>query len=107
MKNLTDISGIHKLKTLSSSGKRSLPTSQKTAFLELYMRQSVKDRLLMEEKRLQGERKRLQEKRKQINQNLAEVNKRMFELFKLAAKTSKGLNKIAEAKPKNHTVLEY
>lgn len=107
MKNINDISNIHNLKTHSSTGRKSTTTSQKTAFLELYMRQSAKDRLLTEKKRLQEERERLQKKRKQINQNLTEVDKRMAELFKLATKTSKGLSKIAEAKSKNHTVLEY
>ena len=106
-KTSAGLSGIHRLKTLSSIGKGSLPPSVKSAFLDLYMRQSAKDRLLQEKNRLVKEKKRLQEKEKQINQNLAEINKRMDELFKLATKTSKGLSKIAEAKSKNHTVLEY
>ena len=101
-------SGIHRLKTLSSIGRGSLPLSTKSVFLDLYMRQSAKERLLPEKDRLAKEKKRLQEKEKQINQKSAEINKRMAGLFKLATKNSKNLSGIAEEhKSKNHTVLEY
>lgn len=100
--------GIRRLKTLSSIGRSSLPPSAKSVFLDLYMRQSAKDRLLPEKDRLAKEKKKLQEKEKQINQKSVEINKRMAGLFKLAAKTSKNLSEIAEErKSKNHTVLEY
>ena len=103
-----NLPGIHRLKTLSSIGKGSLPPSKKSSFLNLYMRQSAKDRLLQEKNRLAEEKKRLQEKEKQINQNLTEINKRMTELFKLTTKTSKNLSGIdKEHKSKNHTILEY
>lgn len=108
MKNITDLPGIHDLKGLGSVGRKSsIPTSQKSALLELYMRQNAKDRLIKEQDRLKKERERLQKKRKQINQNLNEINKRMAALFKLATtKTGKNLKKIAD-ESKNHTVLEY
>ena len=97
-----NLSGIHDLKNLSSTGRRSIPPSPKSAFLDLYMRQNERDRLVKEKTRLQR-------RRKQVNQNLAVINKRMAKLLKIATKGDKRLGKIGEAYSKsgNHTVLEY
>jgi len=96
-----NLPGIHDTRTLSSTGRRSIPPSEKSAFLDLFMRQNEKDRLIKEKERIQ-------KKRKQVNQNLAMVNKKMVKLFKIATKGSKKLGKIAEEKTySKSTVLGY
>ena len=96
------LSGIHDLKSLSSTGRRSIPPSQKSAFLDLYMRQNERDRLVKEKIRLR-------KKGDQINKKLTVVNTGMAKLLKIATAGSKGSSKIVEAfsKSGNHTVLEY
>ena len=97
-----NLSGIHDLKSLSSTGRRSIPPSPKSAFLDLYMRQNEKNRLVKEKIRLHR-------RRKQVNQNLTIINKRMARLLKTATTGNKGLGKIGKAYSKSggHTVLEY
>mgnify|MGYP001618548223 FL=1 len=97
-----NLSGIHDLRSLSSTGRRSIPPSPKSAFLDLYMRQNEKDRLVKEKMRLHT-------RRKQINQNLTVINERMARLLKTATTGNKKLGKIGEAYSKSggHTVLEY
>ncbi|GEM_PF-3006045 len=97
-----NLSGIHDLKSLGSTGRRSIPPSSKSAFLDLYMRQNERDRLMKEKIGLQ-------KRRKQIDQNLAVINKRMTRLLKIATTGSKGLDKAGEAYSKSggHTVLGY
>jgi len=97
-----NLSGIHDLKSVGSTGISSIPPSSKSAFLDLYMRQNERDRL-------EKEKIRLQKRRKQINQNLTVINKRMAGLLKVATSGSKGLGKIGQVYSKSgeHTVLEY
>lgn len=97
-----NLSGVHNLRSLGSTGRRSIPFSAKSAFLDLYMRQNERDRLTKEKTRLQ-------KRREQINQNLTVIHKRMIRLLKIATVGSKGLSKMGEAYSKSgkHTVLEY
>lgn len=97
-----NLSGVHNLRSLSSTGIRSIPPSPKSAFLDLYMRQNERDRLTKEKIRLQ-------KRRKQINKNLTVINQGMAGLLKIATAGSKRLGKIGEAYSKSggHTVLEY
>jgi len=97
-----NLSGVHDLKSVGSTGRRSIPPSAKSAFLDLYMRQNERDRL-------EKENIRLQKRGKQINKNLTVINTGMNKLLKIATAGSKGLSKIGEAYSKsgNHTVLEY
>ena len=95
-----NLSGIHDLKSLNSTGRRSIPPSSKSAFLDLYMRQNERDRL-------EKEKIRLQKRKKQVNKNLTVINQGMAKLLKIATTGSK--NKVGDAYSKSgkHTVLEY
>lgn len=98
-----NLPGVHNLRSLSSTGRRSIPPSTKSAFLDLYMRQNERDRLTKEKTRFQ-------KRKEQVNQNLTVINKRMTKLLKIATKGSKRLSKIGEeaySKSGKHTVLEY
>ena len=97
-----NLSGIHDLKSVGSTGLRSIPPSSKSAFLDLYMRQNERDRL-------EKENLRLQKRGKQINKNLTVINTGMAKLLKIATAGSKGLSKIGEVYSKSgkHTVLEF
>ena len=114
-KTSVDLPGMRRLKTLGSIGGSSIPPTPKSAFLDLFMRQSAKDRLLQEEDRLAKEKTRLQERKRCIDQNLAEINKRMAELLKLATKASKNLGEFVKenksgsekTKSKKHTIISY
>lgn len=97
-----NLPGIHALKSVGSTGRRSIPSSPKSAFLDLYMRQNERDRLTKEKTRLQ-------KRREQINQNLTVINERMAKLLKIATAGDKQLGKKERAYSKSgkHTVLEY
>ena len=96
------LSGIHELKSLNSIGRRSIPPSAKSAFLDLYMRQNERDRLMKEKIRLR-------KTGAQVNKKLTAINHGMAKLLKIATAGSKGSSKIVEAfsKSGNHTVLEF
>jgi len=97
-----NLKGSHDLKSMGSTGRRSIPSSSKAAFLDLYMRQNERDRL-------EKEKIRLQKREKQINKNLTVINKGMAKLLKIATARGNGLSKVGEAdlKSGNHTVLAY
>ena len=99
----SNLPGIHDSRTLSSAGKRSIPPSPQSAFLDLYMRQTEKNRLIKE-------RIRLQKKRKQINQKLGEINHNMARLFKVATKSKEEFGKkkaVFSKQPEGRKILEY
>ncbi|MBU4350857.1 hypothetical protein L6250_00710 [Candidatus Parcubacteria bacterium] len=97
-----DIHGIHDVNTLHSAGKRSIPPTPKSAFLELYLRQNEKERLLKQTKRI----KRQEE---QVKKKLVVLDKNMAGLFKTATTVMKGLEKVGNTAgfPDKSTVLEY
>lgn len=97
-----NLSGVHDLKSVGSTGLRSIPPSSKSAFLDLYMRQNERDRL-------EKEKIRLQKRGKQINKNLTVINTGMAKLLKIATAGSQGLSKIEETYSKSgkHTILEF
>lgn len=101
-KTAANLSGIHDLKSMNSTGLRSIPPSAKSAFLDLYMRQNERDRLMKEKIKLQ-------KRRRQINQNLTTINKRIAGLLKIAAAGDKQLSreKGVYSKSGEHTILEY
>ena len=63
MKGVTDVSGLREIRSLHSTGKRSIPRVQSSAYLDLYMLEKEKERLEKEaallEKRSRAIRKRL------------------------------------------------
>ena len=52
MRDVDSMRGIHSVRTMGSTKKRSIPRIQSSAFLELYMLQKEKERLLKESKRV-------------------------------------------------------
>ena len=71
MRGVTDVSGLRDIRSLHTSGRRSIPRVQSSAFLDLYMLQKAKDRLEKEAalliKRGQAIEKRLSEIQKQMD----------------------------------------
>jgi len=70
MKGVSEISGLRSIKSMHSSGKRSIPRVQSSAYLDLYMLQKEKERLEKEdailEKRKVAIQKRLEDIKKEI-----------------------------------------
>ncbi len=97
-----NLSGVHNLRSLSSTGRRSIPPSAKSAFLDLYMRQNERDRLTKEKTRLQ-------KRKEQINKNLTVINQGMAKLLKIATSSDKQLSQKegVYAKSDKHTILGY
>jgi len=52
MRDVNSLPGLHKLKTMVSAKKRSIPRVQGSAYLDLYMMSKEKERLLKESERL-------------------------------------------------------
>jgi len=65
MRDVNSLPGLHKLRTMFSSKKRSIPRVQSSAYLDLYMMSKEKERLLKESERVgmrdTGIKKRLEE----------------------------------------------
>ncbi|MDP2648065.1 MAG: hypothetical protein Q8P35_02390 [Candidatus Yanofskybacteria bacterium] len=94
-----NLAGIHNVKSLNSTGRRSIPPSAKSAFLDLYMRQNERDRI-------EKEKIRLQKRKEQIDQNLTAINEGMAKLLKIAVAGNKQVGEV-DSKSGNHTVLGY
>lgn len=71
MKDANDLPGIHALRTMFSAKKRSMPKVQSSAYLDLFMLNKEKDRLLKESDRLAMRqtvtKKRLEEIDQEVN----------------------------------------
>ena len=52
MRDVNSLPGLHKLRTMFSAKKRSIPRIQSSAYLDLYMLNKEKERLLKERERL-------------------------------------------------------
>jgi len=71
MKDVNSLKGIHGVGTMQSRKKRSIPRVQSSTYLDLYMLNKEKERLLKEDKKLSmrkdGIRKRLEEIENEIS----------------------------------------
>ena len=88
MKGVSEVRGLRSIKSMHSSGKRSIPRVQSSAYLDLYMLRKEKDRL---EKEIYI----LDKRKKDIQKKLDEVNKQMDKLQK------------TEAERKERVIKEY
>ena len=52
MRDVDSLKGLHAVRTMQSSKKRSIPRIQSSAYLDLFMLQKEKDRLIKENERL-------------------------------------------------------
>jgi len=70
-RSVDDIVGVHNIRSMQSTGKRSLPKNQASTYLDLYMLNKEKERLLKEDERLSKRkviiRKRLEEMELEMN----------------------------------------
>jgi len=82
--------GLHSVKTIQSTKKRSIPRIESSSYLDLYMLQKEKDILLKENERLL-------KKMEQINKHIEEIDEEINKLQELEitkqAETDKGLKK--------------
>lgn len=74
-KNVTDLPGLHGIKTLRSSGKRSIPRGyQGSTFLELYMLAKERDRLEREHLIIEHRQKIIQRRLNEIGRESQQLN---------------------------------
>jgi len=52
MKDVNSVKGVHNTSTMSSARKRSIPQTQSSSYLELYMLEKEKERLLLERNKM-------------------------------------------------------
>lgn len=78
MKGVSEISGLRSIRSMHSSGKRSIPKVQSSAYLDLYMLRKEKDRL---EKEIYI----LDKRKKDTQKRLDDINKEMDKLQKAEA----------------------
>ena len=91
MRDVDSLKGLHAVRTMQSSKKRSIPRIQSSAYLDLFMLQKEKDRLIKENERLLM-------KMEQTNKRLVEIdidiNKlQETEITTTQAKTDTGFKK--------------
>lgn len=73
MRDVNSLKGLHVMRTMHSAKKRSIPRIQSSAYLDLYMMNKEKERLLKEGERL-GSRNTV------IKKRLGEINHQMSRL---------------------------
>lgn len=86
MKGVSEISGLRSIRSMHSSGKRSIPRAQSSAYLDLYMLRKEKDRL---EKELYI----LDKRTKDIQKKLDDLNKQMEKLQKQEVERKQSVGK--------------
>lgn len=102
-KTAVNLSGLHSINSLQSIGRRSIPVTPKSAFLDLFVLQNQRERLSKEKAMLRA-------RRKQVDKRLAGVGKGMNKLLKIALKervAGSGKSMKALKKHGRSTVLEY
>jgi len=72
MKDINGLKGIHGLRTMHSTKKRSIPRIQSSTYLDLYMLNKEKERLLKEDERLCMRKDKIKKRLEEIDR---EVNK--------------------------------
>lgn len=75
MKGVSEISGLQSIKSMHSTGKRSIPRTQSSAYLDLYMLRKEKDRLEKEITILDKRKKGMQKKLDDINNEMDKLQK--------------------------------
>lgn len=76
-KTSSTLPGFHAVRSLQSTGKRSIPLTSKSAFLDLFASQNRRERLLQE-------RARVRVRREQISKQLSGINKDMKKSLQIA-----------------------
>lgn len=94
--------GLQSINTLGSMGHRSIPRSQRALYLDLFVLQNQRDRLLKE-------RAVLQAKKTQIGRRLSFINKNMkhFLALTIGGAAADGNKAFSEKIHKKSTILEY
>ena len=90
MRDVDSLRGLHAVRTMQSSKKRSIPRIQSSAYLDLYMLQKEKDRLLKENERLLM---KMEQTNKRLEEIDVDINKLQEVEITTQAKTDKGLKK--------------
>jgi len=97
MRNVDSRRGLNDVRTMQSVKKRSMPRIQGSAYLELYMLQKEKDRLLKENEKLLKENEKLLMKMEQTNKRIEEIDGEINKLREVdittQAETNKSLKK--------------
>jgi hypothetical protein len=75
MKDVDTLKGLHGVKTPSSSKKRSISRVQSSAYLELYMMEKERERLVKESKRLEIRHNQVKGRLKEIDEYREDVQR--------------------------------
>jgi hypothetical protein len=102
-KTAANLGGVHTISSLQSTGKRSIPATPKSAFLDLFVLQNQRERL-------RKEKAILRVRRKQVDKRLVTISKGMNKLLKTALKggaIESGKSNVVFKKHGKSTVLGY
>jgi len=92
MKGISEISGLQSIKSMYSTGKKSTPRTQSSAYLDLYILRKGKDRLEKEIYILKKRKKDAQKKLNALNKHMDKLqtkeNKKEEKFFKNTKKSS-------------------
>ena len=106
MRDVDSLKGLHAVRTMQSVKKRSIPRIESSAYLDIYMLQKEKDRLIKENERLL---KKMEQIDKRIEEIDGEINKLQEVEITKQAKTDIGLKKHSFTKntPKQEEKKEW
>ena len=75
MKDVNSLKGIHGAGTMQSRKKRSIPRVQSSTYLDLYMLDKGKERLLKEDKKLSMRKDDIHKRLEEIEQQISKIQK--------------------------------
>ena len=88
MEDVNSLKGIHVLRTMQSTKKRSIPRTQSSIYLDSYILNTEKERLIKEDERICMRRDAIKKRLEEINQQMSE----MQEVRQHGIKTSRNIS---------------
>lgn len=90
MKDVNSLKGIHGVGTMQSRKKRSIPRVQSSTYLDLYMLNKEKERLLKEDKKLSMRKDDIQKRLEEIEHETSKMQETEAIVKPAASKSSSG-----------------
>ena len=90
MKDVNNLKGIHGARTMQSRKKRSIPRVQSSTYLDLYMLDKEKERLLKEDKKLSMRKDDIKRRLEEIEQETSKLQESEAIVKTTANKSSSG-----------------
>ncbi|MBI5182921.1 MAG: ankyrin [Nitrospinae bacterium] len=93
MRGINNLKGLHALRTMDSTKRRSIPRIQTSIYLDMYMLNTEKTRLLREDERLGARRYAIRKRLEEIEQEMNKLQEAETDESTVKARTNRILSK--------------